>query len=192
FSDLRANGPADRPYDVAGWTLPKQMGVNVLTVERSFESPPTSRLTTATIAAANVWGERKPGYWVIEANGNGGGVAINRLVAAGASPAWTAIPIEISGFRYEPGSIVVPYVKSAELAVATIARELGLRVDGVKGKAPQNLRPIGRARVALYKPWTENIDEGWTRWLLVHYEFKFTTIFVADIRRGALRARYYA
>ena len=27
-------------------------------------------------------------------------------------------------------------------------------------------RRSARARVALYKPWIENIDEGWTRWLL--------------------------
>ena len=187
-----ANGPAERPYDVAGWTLPKQMGVEVVTIDRTFDSPPTSRVTKATIAPAAVWGERKPGYWVIAANGNGGAVAINRLVAAGASPSWAVIPIETGGFRYEPGSIVVPYVKTAESAVATIARELGLRVDGVKGKVPQNLRPIGRARVALYKPWTENIDEGWTRWLLDQYEFQYVTITDADIRAGNLRGRFDA
>ena len=164
------------------------MGVNVVTVERTFDSPPTSRLTTATITPASVWGERKPGYWVIDANGNGGAIAVNRLVAAGAAPSWTAIPIEAGGFRYEAGSIVVPYVKTAETTVATIARELGLRVDGVKGKVPLNLRPIGRARVALYKPWTENIDEGWTRWLLDQYEFQYVTITDADIRAGNLRA----
>jgi hypothetical protein len=187
-----ANGPADRPYDVAGWTLPKQMGVNVITVDRTFESPTTSRLSVATITPASVWGERKPDYWVIQANGNAGAIAVNRLVAGGASPSWTAIPIDAGGFHYEPGSIVVPYVKTAEATVASIARELGLRVDGVKGKAPQNLRPIGRARIAVYKPWTENIDEGWTRWLLDQYEFKYATITDADIRGGNLRARFDA
>ena len=187
-----ANGPAERPYDVTGWTLPKQMGVNVITIDRSFEPPATSRLSAATITPATVWGERKPGYWVIEANGNGGAIAINRLVAAGASPSWTATPIEAGGFQYGAGSIVVPYVKTAEATVAAIARELGLRADGVKGKPPQNLRPIGRARIALYKPWTENIDEGWTRWLLDQYEFEYATITDADIRAGNLRARFDA
>ena len=138
-----ANGPADRPYDVAGWTLPQQMGVNVITIERSFEPPPTSRLTTATIAPATVWGERKPGYWVVDASGNGGAIAVNRLSRPAHRRRGRPFRLEASGFRYEPGSIVVPYVKSAESAVATIARELGLRVDGVKGKVPQNLRRSG-------------------------------------------------
>jgi hypothetical protein len=139
-----------------------------------------------------VWGEHKPGYWVIEAAGNGGAIAINRLVKAGTAPAWTAIPIEAGGFQYGPGSLVVPYVKSAEPTVAGIARDLGLRVDGVKGKAPQNLRQVGKARVGLYKPWTENIDEGWTRWVLDQYEFEYVSITDADIRAGNLRARFDA
>ena len=42
-----ARAPPERPYDVAGWTLPAQMGVDVRTIERSFEPPAMSRLTTA-------------------------------------------------------------------------------------------------------------------------------------------------
>jgi hypothetical protein len=52
------------------------------------------------------------------------------------------------------------------------------------------VRPISARRIALYKPWTENIDEGWTRWLLERYEFPHTTITDADIRAGQLRDRY--
>src|SRR6185295_15080122 len=98
-----ATGPADRPYDVAGWTLPKQMGVSVVTIARAFESPTTSRLTDAAVSAAAVWGEKKPGYWLIDARGNGGAIAVNRLVASGASPSWTPIPIAAGGFHSEPG-----------------------------------------------------------------------------------------
>ena len=189
---LATGAPTERPYDVAGWTLSQQMGVNVVTIERTFEPPPTSRLTRATITPQAVWGERKPSYWIVDAPGNGGAIAVNRLVAAGASPRWTTLPIETDGFRYGPGSLVVPYVKAAEAAVARIARDLGLRVDGGKGKLPPDTRPIGRARVALYRPWTENIDEGWTRWLLERYEFAFATIVDADVRAGALRTRFDA
>ena len=35
----RARAPLERPYDVAGWTLPLQMGVDVSTIERTFEPP---------------------------------------------------------------------------------------------------------------------------------------------------------
>jgi hypothetical protein len=47
-------------------------------------------------------------------------------------------------------------------------------------------------RTALYKPWTANIDEGWTRWLLEQHEFPFKSISDADIRAGMLRAQFDA
>jgi hypothetical protein len=187
---LSANGPQERPYDVAGWTLPQQMGVKILTIERGFEPPAMSRLTAATIAPATVWGERKPAYWLIEARGNGGAIAVNRLVAAGAAPAWTVAATQVGGYQYAAGTLMVPYLKAAESVVAGVAKELGLRADGMKGKLPTNTLPVGRARIGLHRPWVESTDEGWTRWLLEQYEFKFSTVTDADIRGGDLRARF--
>jgi len=185
-------GSFERPYDVAGWTLPAQMGVEVLTIERSFEPPPMSRLQTAVVPAANVWGERRADYYLVDGRGNAAVTAVNRLVAAGAAPAWITAPVAAGGFRYAPGSIVVPTVKGIEPVVAGIASELGLRVDGMRGRAPANTRRVGGARVALYKPWIENIDEGWTRWLLEKHQFSFTSLSDAQIRAGSLRAQYDA
>ncbi len=183
-------GVAEGPYDVAGWTLPEQMGVKVVTIDRVFEAPSTSRLTSVTVLPQTVWGERKPSYWLIDAHGNGGAVAVNRLVAAGATPSWTTAPLDIEGVRFERGSLVVPHLKTAERTVAGIARDLGLRVNGMKGKLPAGTRPVGGARVGLYKPWTESIDEGWTRWVLEQYEFTFASVTNAMVRLGNLRAQY--
>jgi hypothetical protein len=172
-------GPPERPYDVAGWTLPFQMGVDVAAVDAPFERPAMTRLERATIEPARVEGDTRPGHYVIEARGNGGSIAINRLLSAGLAPAWT-----------RDGSVVVPQSKGAQDVVARVASDLGLPVTAVRGRPPAGLTPIKRARVALYKPWVENIDEGWTRWILEQYEFPFTNIADADVRRGNLRAQY--
>jgi hypothetical protein len=74
----------------------------------------------------------------------------------------------------------------------TIARQLGLRSDGVTGKPPTATKPLVSVRTALYKPWTANIDEGWTRWLLEQHEFPFKSITNADVRAGQLKARFDA
>ena len=190
---LTPGAQVDRPYDVAGWTLPLQMNVKVDRIEQFFEPPPTTRLERAEIAPARVWGEtRKPTAYVIDGRGNGASLAINRLQKAGARVSWLASAIDIQGYSYQPGALVVAEGKGVRDAVGAVARDLGLRVTGLAGRLPADARPLGRARIALYKPWVESIDEGWTRWLLEQYEFAFENISDADVRRGGLRARFDA
>jgi hypothetical protein len=189
---LPREGAVERPYDVTGWTLPLQMGVDVITIERTFEPPPLSRVTSAAVVPAVVRGDRKPGHYLLDGRGNGGALAAAKLTTAGLAPSWVTAAIDVDGFHYQPGALVVPHSKSAATIVAAIARDLGTRVDGVKGKPPQAAVPVGRARVALYRPWNDNIDEGWTRWLLETYGFAFTTVTDADMRAGQLGSRFDA
>jgi hypothetical protein len=184
--------PPERPYDVAGWTLPAQMGVDVRSIQRLFEMPPLSRVTTATVAPAQLSGDRAPDYYVIDARGNGGALAVNRLVSGGATVSWLTSELEAGGHRYGAGSLVVAHSVMVRSIVERIATDLGLRTTGVKGKLAAAVTPVGRARVALYRPWMENADEGWTRWLLEEYEFHFASIDDAAIRAGGLRQHYDA
>jgi hypothetical protein len=48
----------------------------------------------------------------------------------------------------------------------------------------------GPPRVAVYEPWTANIDAGWTDWLLDHFQVQHTMIHNEDLRAGGLRARF--
>jgi hypothetical protein len=45
-------------------------------------------------------------------------------------------------------------------------------------------------RVALYKPWTANMDEGWTRWVLEAFDFPYASVTDSAVKAGGLRARY--
>ncbi len=56
--------------------------------------------------------------------------------------------------------------------------------------AGTGLREIKRPRIALYQPYTANMDEGWTRWLLENFGFAYTTVHNQDIRAGGLRAKF--
>jgi hypothetical protein len=73
--------------------------------------------------------------------------------------------------------------------VERLAREMGMRVFGARGRVPAS-RTVYRARVGLYRPWNDAIDEGWTRWLLEQYEFPFKTLRDAEARAGNLRAAF--
>ena len=142
-----STGTLERPYDVAGWTLPYQMGVDVRTIERSFEVPAMSRLDRATVAPARVWGDARPSYYLIDARGNGGATAINRLLTAKIRVSWTTRSQETDGYRYPPGSVVVPDSKQARALVERLANDLGLRASGLKGKPPAGGTALQRARV---------------------------------------------
>ena len=67
---------------------------------------------------------------------------------------------------------------------------MGLRVDGLTGKVPAGTWLVARPRVGLYKSWIDNVDEGWTRWLLEQDQFWYKNISDADIRAGNLGAQF--
>jgi len=64
-----------------------------------------------------------------------------------------------------------------------------------EGRAPAD--KFGRAawelstpRVALYEPWTANMDTGWTQYVLDQYKIAHTLINNGDFHKGGLRARF--
>ncbi len=186
---LAPNQPPERPYDVAGWTLPWQMGVELDRIEQTFQPPPTVKLEQSTITPERVWGDRRPTYFVIDGRGTGASIALNRLLAANATVSWSSTPLELEGFTYAPGAIVVRDSEPVRRVVERLAIDLGLRVTGERGSLPDRLVPVARPRVGLYKSWVENIDEGWTRWLLERYEFPYENLSDQDLRHGSLKSR---
>ena len=183
--------PTEHPYDVTGWTLPLQMGVSVERIDAAFETPLTSKIDRLPPAARYVVGHAKPDFYFVDARGNAGAVAANRLLAAGLKPEWTSGSTTADGFAYQPGTIVVDASGSARTAVEALARQLGLRVSGARGRMPASTL-VRKARVGLYRPWNDAIDEGWTRWLLEQHEFPFVTLRDADVRAGNLALQHDA
>jgi hypothetical protein len=186
---LAGSGSPERPYDVAGWTLPLQMGVRVDRIEQAFEAPLVSRIDRASASPAWPLGYPRPDYYLVDARGTAGALAANRLLAAGLRVEWTGESLSQDGFSYQPGTLVVRPVAAARAHVEKLAREMGLRVFGARGRVPA-ATPIAAARAGLYRPWNDAIDEGWTRWLFERYEVPFKTLRDAEVRAGNLRAAF--
>jgi hypothetical protein len=186
---LAGSAAPERPYDVAGWTLPYQMGVRVDRIETAFEAPIVSRIDRATISPAWPLGYPRPDYYLVDARGTAGAVAANRLIAAGLRVDWTSGSVSQDGFTYPPGTLVVRPVAEARAHVERLAREMGLRVFGARGRVPASTS-LYPARAGLYRPWNDAIDEGWTRWLFEQYELPFKTLRDAEVRAGNLRASF--
>jgi hypothetical protein len=181
--------PPERPYDVAGWTLPWQMGVKVDRIDESFEPPKTFRLEQSSITPVTLDGAGRPSYFVMDGRGTGAAIAVNRLLAANAEVSWSSAPLSVEGSTYETGAIIVRDSETVRPIVERLAIELGLRATGGSGWLPDRRVEVHRPRVGLYKSWVENIDEGWTRWLLERYEFPYQNLTDQEIRRGSLKSR---
>ena len=195
YPDIRwpnASAPLERPYDITAWSLGMLMGVETVQIDSPFEAtltrltdeatPPPGRLVTTDAGATTTY--------VLFPGSNRSAVAVNRLLAAGASVAWAREAIEVGGRRHPPGAILIEDIERD--VVEAMAAELAL--DFV-ATSPETLDDVVRLeirapRLALYEPWGGNIDAGWTRWLLDQHEFLYTHVRPRDIREGRLLDRF--
>ena len=179
------DGPPDPPYDLAGWTLPMQMGVRVDRVAEvpDAASEPVDGPVRAPAGEASGGGSF--GY-AISHRPNAAVIAQNRLLAAGAEVAWAAESFTDGGTEYPAGTLVVRRSDPADAAMEGIASELGLDVAGLSRAPAAELLPLEPVRVGLYKSYVASMDEGWTRWLLENYEYDLTGLSDDDVRTGDL------
>jgi len=221
-------GPVERPYDVAGWTLPLQMGVTVLPSD-SLPAGTTALLAPveATVCVAPEQRGEKVGRWfVLDARDTDSYRLAMQAVRAGRE-----VRVGTAGLRAPWNGTVVPagsfYIRrgGGPRAAGTGATTAGSSPRTPGGADPLPRRhPLGGLaalppdappreggvdrtlscrpsldvipastrltrlpRVALYRPWTASMDEGWTRWLFDTHDVPYVTLTDSMIARGRLR-----
>jgi hypothetical protein len=188
-------GADDNPYDAAGWTLPFQMGVNVVEVttplsvdfRAALKPVPLGKaadwrtahdapLTTNALAAGIV---PRPGriagtgdQVLLDPAQNNTFKLIARALADGGKLAYASTP---SGGRYVLADVAPAKVDAwaAEFWV-TGERASGVATSGVAGSPP---------RVGLG-------NDGWTEWLFDTWGIPYTKVLPADFNAGNLASRF--
>ena len=188
YPDLRKypGGPPKTPYDLAGWTLPLQMGVRVDTVRAPF-AVETEPVTTTVAPPAGEVAQRAGGGYVLSAHDNAAARAVNALLAQRVPVHW----LSADEGSHPTGSIFVKQKDVSNDQLTTLADSLGLSFAGLRRALTSPLYTLQRPRIGLYKSWVANMDEGWTRWLLDQYAFDYDTLHDEDIRTRDLSA-YHA
>jgi hypothetical protein len=156
-------GPAEQPYDMAGWTLPLQMGVHRVAVTQPFMCR-SRKVGQLSYPQGRMLGAKDPRFWVVPAAHNDDYRLLNRLYEAD-----------------------IPF------SLARLTREITSNLIGLKELSPNLEDVVQDAiqpRTALYQPWTASMDEGWTRLVLEQFEVPYTSIHNAEIRAGNLRRHY--
>ncbi len=164
------------PYDVAGWTLPYTMGVRADAVHAPFTAN-LVQVDSVVPTPGRIEGAGE--IFILKNRTNAESRAVAALLAAGQS-------VTIAG-----DSLVVRGPRARAILSEHAARH-GFTVTAVR-TAPRAVQGITRQRlprIGLYRPWTGNMDEGWTRWLFEQYGISYTTVRDSDLRRGSLRQRF--
>ena len=119
---INAQGEPERPYDVAGWTLPMQMGIDAPAVLAIQESAEERRLSLISDAGQ-------------------------------------------------------------------IRKDLALPLNDDKSSPLSN--PLRQpVRIGIYKGWTANMDEGWTRFVFDTFNVPYDSVHDAAVRQGDLFSKY--
>lgn len=180
-------GPPETPYDLAGWTLPMQMGVRVDRIEGRFEARVEPVENLVAFEPGSVVGSGNHGY-VLSPEANASFHVVNRLLAQGHSVAVTNDDIAVDDHPVPKGSFIVRNDGgNAEDFVESLATEFGVDFVGLDAAPEITAEELRLPRVGLYKPWHSRVDDqGWTLWLMEQYEFAVDTLHDADIRTGDL------
>jgi hypothetical protein len=180
-----ADGEPETPYDLAGWTLPMQMGLTVDRIDDPFDAPTTAVTDSVAPAPASVQGEADYGY-ALSHRPNTTIEAVNELLADGATVHWAENGLSTEGTTLGNGAVVVERGDGVADQVEAIAETHGLPVHGLSSAPDGPLHELRRPRVAIYKSWVPSMDEGWTRWVLKEYDLPVDTLHDGDVRMNDL------
>jgi hypothetical protein len=176
------DGNPIRPYDMATDTFAEFMGVR---------SDPVSETITADLQKLSA---HVPLVGTMTANAAGGHVlsaklndsyrAVHLLLDRGASVRRVAR----AGEGLHAGDFIVSGGSNAVLS--EVAKQTGVDFTTAAG-VPQGAYAIRKPRVGMYQRYRGgNMDEGWTRLMLEHFNAPFKSIMDAELKAGGLEATY--
>jgi hypothetical protein len=202
YPDLRdgPNGPPVLPYDVAGWTLPMQMGVETAVVTQPVGADQRAGLRLLERVAPAPGGVQGSGsVFVISHRSNASFKAINDALSAGGKAGFAVEKSAVTSGAVSGSASGAEGQQSGDMVVSgidrdrmnEIARKNSVIAQAI-AKAPDVVISTSKPRVGLYRAWVPVIDEGWTRWILENYGFAPETLRNGDVQAGHLSERFDA
>jgi hypothetical protein len=181
YPDIRASKkePFVRPYDVTGWTLPFQMGVSCEQLDEPLqvELKLLTRFPYPDGAIADAaWG------YALDPAVNASYSAVSALLAEG----FDVSRVDDDG-ALPAGSFVIPMRGGLRDACDEYAEKTHAMFIPLQEEPAQPSRKLKPVKVALFKPWRANMDEGWTRLLFDTNNIEYANMSNEDIKKGSFK-----
>jgi hypothetical protein len=183
-------GPPNRPYDVTGWTLAYQMGVQFDRVPDPFEGPFVEVKNLADTPAAPVTGPQDPAGWLLSHRENDSFILVNRLLKAGCDVYWLKRAAVADGQDLGTGAVWVPKCAAAPAILTAGAKQFGVAAHGVATAPAGDALKLKPIRIGLYDQYGGLMPSGWTRWIFEQFEFPFERVYPQTLDAGDLKSKF--
>ncbi len=183
-------GPPVPPYDVTGYTLAFQMGVQFQRILDAFDGPFEIVTGLQRPPAGKLLGPAQPAGYLISHEVNDAFIIVNRLLKNGQQVMWLEQPTALAGRTLGPGTMYVPASPRARALLEKAAAELGINVEGVAARPAGEVLQLKPVRIGLWDQYGGSMTSGWTRWVLEQFEFPFQVVYPAAMDEGNLAARF--
>jgi len=183
-------GPPNRPYDITGWTLAFQMGVQFERILDDFSGPFTKITGLLPPPASSIQGPANPAGYLISHQINNSFVLTNRLLKANCDVYWLKKEMSADGQDLGTGAIWVPASASARSVLEKSAKELGVPVHAMAAKPAGDALKLKPIRIGLYDSYGGLMPAGWTKWLFEQYEMPFSVVYPQTLDAGDLKSKF--
>jgi len=186
-------GPPRAPYDITGYTLAYQMGVQVDRMLDAFDGP-FERLPIAPIklggGKVNAAKGTAVGY-LLSHRQTDAFTATAKLLDAKEDVYWLKAPFTADGRTYEAGTIYVPAKPTTKAVVEKIAADLGINPDTTTVKPAGEALKLNPVRIGLWDQYGGSMPSGWVRYIFEQtYPVKFDVVFPPTLDAGDLAKKY--
>jgi hypothetical protein len=189
-------GPPIPPYDIAGWTLAYQMGVQFDRIQEGFAGPFTKigygqlqPMPVAVIASA-----ASPAGYLISHQNNNSFILVNRLIKNHADVYWLKsaqiVATGYNGKNIGTGAIWIPASAAVLPILQQGAKELGVPVYAQSTAPTGDALKLNPVRIGLYDQYGGIMPSGWLRWLLEQFEFPFEVVYPQTLDAGDLKNKF--
>ncbi len=172
-------GPPIPPYDVTGWTLAYQMGVEFDRVPDGFDGPFQKIDGLIPPPRGSVTPNGRPAGYTFSHQVNDSFLAVNRLLNNGDQV-----------HRLKDGAFYLPARPQTTPVLEKLAAETGLNFHGVSARPAGESSPMRRVRIGLWDRYGGSMPSGWVRWIFEQYEFPFQLVFPQELDAGNLHSKF--
>lgn len=189
-------GPPRPPYDMTGYTLAYQMGIEFDRILDAFDGPfeklPFGELIPVTPGKVTGPARGRAAGYLLSHQVKHSFTATNRLLAAKEQVYWLRAPLTVDGKTYPAGTIYIPAKATTRPVLEKLSAEIGIDFEGISrrpGGEALELRPV---RVGLLDVYGGSMPSGWVRFMFERL-FQFTTfevVYPPQLDAGNLKAKY--